>query len=70
MSTLNQPLFLIRWVGTNDFQSGYGKSAVPKLYTRGSANSVVGTYNKTAIEHRWPQRLEALPVTVTLVEPT
>ena len=76
MSQFNQPLFVIRRVGTQDFEAGYGSYAVPKLYARGSANSVVGRKNKEAAmcEQRWPDqkrdRWEAVPVTITLQEKT
>jgi len=68
MSTFDQPLFVIRAVGSHAYESGYGAYAVPKLYTRGSANSVVGRKNKRAIKHDWRERWEAVPVTVTLGE--
>jgi hypothetical protein len=68
MTTFDRPLFVIRRVGSQDYSAGYGAYAVPKLYTRGSANSVVGRKNKEAERYDWKDRWEAVPVTITIVE--
>jgi hypothetical protein len=85
MSAATQQFYFIRQIGTQEYESGYGKYATPKLYTKGSAFSVVGKKNKDADRQDdfnrqvtsagrgsftpWP-RYEAVPVTLTIGEPT
>jgi hypothetical protein len=51
VSSVNRDFYLIRQVGSEDYSSGYGGYAVPKLYTKGAANSVVAKKNKDAQRH-------------------
>jgi hypothetical protein len=69
MSYLNQQYCFIRVVGTEYLSSGYGAYATPKLYTKGSAASVVGKKNKENEKHNNPERWEVVPVTITVGEP-
>lgn len=67
MSSVNRDFYLIREVGSEDYSSGYGAYAVPKLYTKGSANSVVGKKNKQAEKYGWKHRWEVVPVTLLIL---
>lgn len=85
MSSAAKPFYFIRRVGTQDYEGGYGMNAVPKLYTKNSAFSVVSKKNKDADSQDesnlritsagrgtftpWP-RYEAVPVTITIGEPS
>lgn len=51
MSRLDKQLYLIRQVGTDQFEAGYGAYAVPKLYSKSSAFSVVSKKNRDAREN-------------------
>jgi hypothetical protein len=88
MTDAAKPFYFIRQIGTQNYEGGYGMNAVPKLYTKGSAFSVVGKKNKDADRQddisrriaeertsgggsfaKWP-RYEAVPVTITIGEPS
>lgn len=56
------PFFLVRKVGTDEYETGYGKYAVPKLYTKGSATNLKNKRNKFAEEHGLSARYEVVPV--------
>lgn len=60
MSITNQELFVIRNNRTGELQSGYGRYSTPMLYTKSSAHSVAGKFNK-----KWKcTDYEAVPVEV------
>jgi hypothetical protein len=68
MPTLDQPFYMIRVIGGSDqFMAGHGTSGTPKLYTKGTAASVVGRLNKQAAIYNKQAEYEVVPVVVTLL---
>lgn len=67
MNTIG-PFFLVRKVGTEDYETGSGTYAVPKLYTKGSATNLKNRRNKEAIKHGLARRHEIVSVEFKLLE--
>lgn len=68
MSYLDKEYCFIRVVGTDYLSAGYGASATPKLYTKGSGASVVGKKNKENEKYGRSEHWEVVPVTITIGE--
>lgn len=49
MSPLDKEFFLVRQVGTQNYEMGSGLYSVPKLYSKGSANSLRTKRNKEVL---------------------
>ncbi len=56
------PFFLVRRVGTDLYETGYGVFAVPKLYTKGSATNLKNKRNKEAEAVGLAHQYEVVPV--------
>lgn len=63
------PFFVVRKVGTEEYETGSGMYVVPKLYTKGSATNLKNKRNKEAAEHNLNDRYEVLPVEFKLGDP-
>ena len=61
--------WLVREISTNTHEAGYGKHAVPKLYTKGSASSIRNKRNREAEESGSVKRWETVPVILLYGEP-
>jgi hypothetical protein len=68
MMNITGPFFLVREIGTENYETGSGVYAVPKLYTKGSATNLRNRRNKLAIKHGWAHRYEIVAVEFKLIE--
>ena len=68
MNTIG-PFYLVRQVATEEYETGTGVYAVPKLYTKGSATNLRNRRNKQAEKFGWAKRYEVVPVEFKIGEP-
>jgi hypothetical protein len=63
--SIHGPFYLVREVGTENYETGYAKYAVPKLYQKGPATSLVNSRNKQFAGRR---TFEKVPVTLIFTQ--
>ena len=62
VAELNEPLYVVRRVGTDFYKVGQKAYSVPKLYKARTAGAIVTILNREAEDRGRPERWERVPV--------